>query len=493
MSPNTLSLVARDPLTNPESIEPTNNRPHAPICTLNGDVLLNIFHLYRLADPDEYEDECGELTMEWYRQRWWYKLAHVCRLWRNLILGSPSRLDLHLFCTKGVPVADMLAHSPPLPLTIHYHHINREITAEDESGILLALSRHRDRVQNIFIWMPTINLRKLIMAMDGQFPILERMHINSRTDVVFPITFQAPNLRHVVLWTASVPIRSPLLTTTASLVSLQLTDISLSSYFPPSYLLTRLPLMLQLEKFTIGFRSPVPKRDVERHTPNMTRVTLPNLRWFRFQGTSAYLESLVARISAPSLCMLRVHLSNQLSFTIPRLLQFMQTSENVNFSTVKLTFNNSFVHCMADPWRKTPPLQLQITCRHLDWQVASAAQILGTLLPALSVVEEVTLIHKKHSQSSEWHSDVDRTQWRELLRPFSNAKILHVQDELVGKISRSLQSDDGELPLELLPNLKELGYSGGSDTRNAFTTFIDERQVAGCPVNLTTVDSLVFG
>jgi hypothetical protein len=456
-------------------------------------VLLNIFDLYRLADPDEYEDGCGELTMEWHRQRWWYKLVHVCRLWRSLILGSPSRLDLHLFCTKGVPIADMLAHSPPLPLTIHYHHINREITAEDESGILLALSQHRDRVQNIFIWMPTINLRKLVMAMDGQFSILERMHINSRTDVVLPITFQAPNLRHLVLWTASIPIRSPLLATTAGLLTLQLTDIPPSAYFPPSYLLTRLPLMPQLKKLTIGFRSPFPKRDVELNTPNMTRVTLSNLRWFRFQGTSAYLESLVSRISAPSLTKLRVDLSNQLSFTVPRLLQFMQTSENIKFSSVKLTFDYTSVHFMADPRRKSPPLQLQILCRHLDWQVASAAQILGTFSPALSVVEEVTLVYKKHSQSSEWHNDVDRTQWRELLRPFTNTKILHVQDELVGKISRSLQSDDGELPLELLPNLKELGYSGGRDTRNPFTAFIDERQAVGHLVNLTTVDSLVFG
>jgi hypothetical protein len=64
-----------------------------------------------------------------------------------------------------------------------------------------------------------------------------------------------------------------------------------------------------------------------------------------------------------------------------------------------------------------------------------------------------------------------------------------VQDELVERIAHSLQTDDGEPPLELLPTLKELGYSGGDDARDAFTPFIDERQVAGHPVNLTMIDN----
>ena len=128
-------------------------------------------------------------------------------------------------------------------------------------------------------------------------------------------------------------------------------------------------------------------------------------------------------------------------------------------------------------------------CRHLHWQVSSAAQILNTLQPVLSVVEKLTLIYHEHDQSSEWHNEVDRTQWRQLLRPFTNLKMLRVQDELIGKLARSLQAEDGEPPLELLPNLKEVQYSGGDDVRVAFIPFIDERQVAGHPVKLTAVDN----
>jgi hypothetical protein len=68
---------------------------------------------------------------------------------------------------------------------------------------------------------------------------------------------------------------------------------------------------------------------------------------------------------------------------------------------------------------------------------------------------------------------------------------LHVHDELVGKISCSLQSNNQEPSQGLLPNLKELGYSGGSNAWDAFTPFINEQQAAGHPVSLTMVDHSV--
>ena len=130
-------------------------------------------------------------------------------------------------------------------------------------------------------------------------------------------------------------------------------------------------------------------------------------------------------------------------------------------------------------------------CRHLDWQVSSAIQILTALHPVLSSVEQLTLSYVEHSQSIEWHNNIDRTQWRGVLRPFGNLKTLHIQNTLAGRLSRSLQIDDGESPVELLPNLTELGYYG-DDARDAFTPFIDGRQVAGHPVNLTKVNPRVF-
>jgi hypothetical protein len=219
-------------------------------------------------------------------------------------------------------------------------------------------------------------------------------------------------------------------------------------------------------------------------------ITLPNLRSLLFKGVSAYLEGLLAQISAPVLSTLNVNLFSQLTFTVPRLLQFMDdTSATLNLSTLQLTFDNDSVLLTAPRGGLSyRPFRLQIMCRHLDWQVSSAAQILTSLQPLLSAVERLTLNHKEHSQSSEWHNEVDRIQWRQLLRPFSNMKTLHVHHRLVERIARSLQTDNGEPPLELLPTLKELGHSRGDDARDAFTAFMDERQVAGHPVNLTMIN-----
>ena len=122
-----------------------------------------------------------------------------------------------------------------------------------------------------------------------------------------------------------------------------------------------------------------------------------------------------------------------------------------------------------------------VHCLHLDWQVSSVAQIFNSLIQISSTVEHLTLRHKTHGQSSEEHNAIDPTEWRELLRSFSNVKALDVDDGLVEELSRSLL-DDGKLPLEILPELQELTYSGRG---NVFKPFIDARQDAGRPVSLT--------
>ncbi|KAI0249400.1 hypothetical protein BJV78DRAFT_1228197, partial [Lactifluus subvellereus] len=79
---------------------PGRYHTHCTIYTLNDYVLLNVFHLYRLDIPDEY-DEMVILTF--------------------IGVANVGGTDLHLLCTHGVPIANMLAHSPPLPLIIYYH------------------------------------------------------------------------------------------------------------------------------------------------------------------------------------------------------------------------------------------------------------------------------------------------------------------------------------------------------------------------------------
>jgi len=62
---------------------------------------------------------------------------------------------------------------------------------------------------------------------------------------------------------------------------------------------------------------------------------------------------------------------------------------------------------------------------------------------------------------------------------------LDIEDGFVRELSRCLRLEDGEDPLELLPELQELIYTGVSDADDAFSPFIDSRQNAGRPVTLT--------
>jgi len=176
---------------------------------------------------------------------------------------------------------------------------------------------------------------------------------------------------------------------------------------------------------------------------------------------------------------------NQLTFPLPHLQTFLSAAENIKLSSAKLIFWRNIVSVSVYPRKgaRTYSLNMNVGCGHLDWQVASLAQILSVLRTALSTVEDITLESRGRNMSSEWREEADHTQWRDLLGSFGNVKTLRVRTGLVRKLARSLRSDDGESPVELLPELKELSYSPLCDI-NAFTSFIDARCIAGRPVTL---------
>ncbi|KAN0111868.1 hypothetical protein V8E52_008074 [Russula decolorans] len=386
----------------------------------------------------------------------------------------------------------MLAHSPPLPLVIDYRD-DDDITAEDEEAIILALEQ-RDRVRRIRLDLPVLQLQKLIMAIDGEYPILEYLILadppeERSTVLILPETLQAPHLRHLTI-NCTIPIRFQLLTTPVGLVALNLALFHPSTYFQPTVLLQCLSLMPQLEILAVVFHFPVPNRDVERQlmrTPIMTHVTLSNLRSFLFQAVSAYSEAVLSRITASHLEIFQIYYLKQLTFSVPELLQFMGRTESLRLDRAEFKFYSEQVYVEVNPLETNMPddaFSINVNCWHLDWQVSSVAQISNALSQMFSAVERLTLVHRVHSRSSEEHDEVDRTEWRKLLRSFSNVKTLRIDDGLVRELSRCLRLEDGEHPLELLPELQELTYTGSSDADDAFTPFIDVRRNAGRPVTL---------
>jgi len=470
-----------------------DNRSYTPIHILDDNTLLHVFYLYQLVFVESYSDVFS--LVDWDTARWWYKPAQVCQRWRYLILASPVRLGLHLICTYGTPVVEMLAHSPPLPLIIYYLDGTRHTSREDRVAILLAL-QHRDRVRRIGLRMPAWKLPKFIKAMDGQFPVLERLFIwpwtEDNTNIVLPTTFLAPHLGQLSLYGVTLPVGSPLLTTTHDLSSLELWDMPLPAYFHPSYLVAQLPFMPRLENLSLGFKSPIPTRNIERlplNTPIGTHITLPNLRHLFIHGVSAYSEGLLTHINTPLLESVQIQLFNQLNFTVPQLLQFMTRTERFTFSFARLFFEREKVILTMGSLKKGRfiPFKVTVGCRHADWQVSAAVQIFNALAPVLSMVEDLAFNHEEHDPSSEQHNGINRTQWQNLLRPFNSVKALRIPSNLIGPISHSFQPEDGEPLMEPLPELKELVYEKEGGPSDAFTAFINARQIAGHPVALIHV------
>jgi hypothetical protein len=116
---------------------------------------------------------------------------------------------------------------------------------------------------------------------------------------------------------------SRLLTTAVGLVTLTLAVVQVtvqpSTYFQPNILLQWLSFLPLLGSFVLGFSFTVPKRDLEKqsmHAPVATHVTLPNLRWFAFDGGRSYTEAVLHRITAPRLETFNIKFLNQLTLML---------------------------------------------------------------------------------------------------------------------------------------------------------------------------------
>ncbi|KAI0289080.1 hypothetical protein BC826DRAFT_640606 [Russula brevipes] len=162
VSPQSAGQISQDaPIRESQHHRPPSTSKS--IHVLDDDSLLGVFYLHRLLllEEDETRAYSAMLGGDWDRERWWYKLVHVCRRWRHLILGSASHLCLRLLCTNGTPIADILTHAPPLPLILDYFESRHDITTKDEEGIARAL-QHRHRVHSVRLVMPVQNLQKLV-------------------------------------------------------------------------------------------------------------------------------------------------------------------------------------------------------------------------------------------------------------------------------------------------------------------------------------------
>ena len=244
----------------------------------------------------------------------WHTLVHVCRKWRDVVFGSPRRLNLRLHCGPRTPVRKMLDIWPSLPIavSVYWHQI------EDSDGIIAALE-HNERICEFNAYMAQNLLLEVVLAMMQQpFPALTRLPLRPVNELlpVVPNSFlggSAPHLQEITLISVPFPGLPKLLLTATRLVTLVLLGIPHSGYISPEAMVTCLSLT-SLENLTIKFESPRSRPGRRLPPPPPTRTLLPALSRFEFKGVSEYLEEFVARIDVPVLTNLYIDFFHQLIF-----------------------------------------------------------------------------------------------------------------------------------------------------------------------------------
>jgi hypothetical protein len=362
-------------------------------------------------------------------------------------------------------VRKMLDIWPPLPIEIHYFSVDPQ--AEDN---IIAALKHHNRVRSIWLDEITILLERLVAVMQEPFPDLEYLSLRMKWPdgavPALPNTFlggSAPRLRTLHLTGIPFPTLPRLLLSSNDLVNLTLLKIPHSGYISPETMATCVSALTRLTKFSINFKSPASRPDpITRPPPPLTRVVLPSLTDFDFHGVSEYLEDFMAQIDAPLLHRVGISFFNQLVFAFgiqqvsqfigyaPALMSSCNASIRFFVKSVKITFS---------PRRPSESsidgfLSFNISCKFVDWQVSSVAQICNQLSFVLSSIEQLTIEEGWILQLG-----MDDTQWLELFQPFTAVRTLRIFNNTHSPVLSALRGLSGESATQVLPALEELQLS----------------------------------
>jgi len=458
------------------------NRPgigQVTIDVLPDDALLEIFDFYK--DDLLYHTLAMSLTWRCIT------MAQVCRRWRNIIFGSPRRLDLRVVCTNTTPTRASLGIWPPFPIDVYCErmHCHGAVDEKGSSNIIAALEHH-DRISEVHIRdIDGSALEKLAAVMDEPFPALRYFYLSSSSSFgvsvsIVPEKFlvgSAPRLRTFIL--SGIPFLSfPKFVFSATRIeSLAFLDIPNSGYISPEVMTTSLAALPNLRLLSIGFRSPL-SRPIQIRRPLLTRSVLPSLTRLLFHGVSEYLEDFVARIDTPLLKQLSVVLFMDLVFHIPRLHDFIRHTEGLmpcNQAYMEFTGTMTKI-ILGSPAR----FEMEVRCERPDWQLSSMTQIFSQQLPLLSHVEQLEL---RESSWPKWNDepDMDSSLWLELFHLFIAVQSLYVSKILAPPVTAALRELGEGRTMEVLPALKNLSLEGHQPAKS-IQSFVASRQLSGHPI-----------
>ena len=211
-----------------------------------------------------------------------------------------------------------------------------------------------------------------------------------------------------------------------------------------------------------------------------TRVVLPALTLFKFQGVSEYLEDLVAQIDAPCLTSIRIKCFDQVAFQVPQLFRFIcqtQIFEQALTMNADVRFCSSFVKiCLSSGPASSHRtfLDFQISSQWLDSQVSHLAEALSQSSMILFNVHHLFMLTYGSQRE-----DVDNIEWLALLRQFTAVETLVVPCGIARPIADALNKVTAAMAPDILPALRLLHMI--SEGAGCVEEFVAARQLSGLP------------
>ncbi|KAI0263481.1 hypothetical protein BC834DRAFT_887553 [Gloeopeniophorella convolvens] len=447
------------------------------------------------------------------KHHYWLKLAHVCRRWRELVLSSPSRLHLSLYCT-GRHARDLIDHFPALPLIIEYF----DYASGPGEDILYAL-QHGSRARKITLRIgDPVTVLEALADMGKPAEGLEDLSIylvetNSAVVENF-LGGHAPRLRNFRLDRLTLTPLSTLLSPMPNLVSLDLHGIS-SADIHPDELLAQLSAMLRLENLYLHyFPAVAPSSQANNGSLTLSRkmrLLLPKLSIFKFAGHSEWLEGFVDGIDPGAISNLGIQFYNEPPVEASNLGQFIARSEVLHPTSIDFDFycdtvsfnaltQDNFFHTIRfEPPNHDFEMQMAMTasvCRALS-STYSSIKVLrisyndaeDLCIGPFNEAEELRINYNNAEEPIDWRGGTDPAQWHALLSPFHGVQRLALRSVPQQGAALWLNASvTQELPSELLPELvvivlEYLSVHQIPDlTMDVFKPFLAERERVGRPV-----------
>jgi hypothetical protein len=439
---------------------------------------LEIFDYYLNADL--------AVTFRRFSEKKWHTLVHVCRKWRNVVFGSPLRLNLRLHCKASTPVRETLNVWPPFPIVVWDK--SRQQWGVDN---IIAALEHNDRIceLDLCVDISSPQWENALAVMQQPFPALtylsfDTMYSAPGPPTVIPASFlggSAPQLQFLHLDFIPFPGLPKLLLSATHLVWIDLWNIPHSGYISPETMVT---CMTRLESLHIVFESPQSRPDQKIRRPLLRKRTLlPVFTELRFKGVSEYLEDLVARMDAPLLDVLAITFFHPLIFDTPQLTEFIsRTPKLKTHDEARVLFNKEYE---VSSWVSLPQtfdgeLKLGLSCEQSDWQLLSLAQFCSSSFPRdLIHAVEHPYILEGVAFGPNWRDDVESSEWLELLRPFSFVKNLYLCEQFALRLAPTLQELVGGRTTEVLPALQNIfieGLESSSPVHEGIGQFVAAQQ-----------------